>query len=105
MLTIALTSGEPAGIGCDIALAAWMSRRERGLPPFYLVADPDHVAARAQRIGLSVPLEPVMPEQAFGRFDAALPVVPLAERATALPGHPDGSSAAVSNSFTTWLNE
>jgi 4-hydroxythreonine-4-phosphate dehydrogenase len=96
MPALALTIGEPAGIGCDIALAAWTMRRERDLPPFYLIADPDHVAARAQQIGLPVALDTVTPEQAAGRFDTALPVVPLAERATAAPGHPDGTSAAVS---------
>lgn len=96
MPALALTIGEPAGIGCDIALAAWATRRERELPPFYLIADPDHVAARAQQISLPVLLDTVTPEQAASRFDTALPVVPLTERATAAPGHPDGTSAAVS---------
>jgi 4-hydroxythreonine-4-phosphate dehydrogenase len=96
MPALALTIGEPAGIGCDIALIAWSMRRERNLPAFYLLADPDHVAARAQQIGIDVALEPVTPEQAPGRFDMALPIVPLAERATAAPGRPDDTSAAVS---------
>jgi 4-hydroxythreonine-4-phosphate dehydrogenase len=96
MRALALTIGEPAGIGCDIALAAWTMRRERELPAFYLVADPDHVAARAQRIGLSVPLASASPESAGQQFDTALPVVAIEERATAAPGHPDATSAAVS---------
>jgi 4-hydroxythreonine-4-phosphate dehydrogenase len=96
MRALALTIGEPAGIGCDIALAAWAMRRERDLPAFYLIADPDHVAARAKQIGIRLPLELVTPEQACGRFDAALPVVPIAEKATAAPGRPDNTSAAVS---------
>ena len=46
--SLALTIGEPAGIGPDIALAAWRRRRELALPAFYLLADPDFVArARA----------------------------------------------------------
>ncbi|HWV52249.1 4-hydroxythreonine-4-phosphate dehydrogenase PdxA [Pseudorhodoplanes sp.] len=96
MRPLALTIGEPAGIGCDIALAAWTARRERALPAFYLIADPDHVAARARHIGIEVPLESVAPEQAASRFDTALPVVALAERASAAPGQPDDTSAAVS---------
>ena len=52
MRALALTIGEPAGIGCDIALAAWHRRRERKLPAFYLLADPRHVAARAAAIGI-----------------------------------------------------
>jgi 4-hydroxythreonine-4-phosphate dehydrogenase len=31
---LALTMGEPAGIGPDITLAAWLRRSELGLPPF-----------------------------------------------------------------------
>jgi len=96
MRALALTIGEPAGIGCDIALAAWSMRRERDVPAFYLIADPDHVAARAQQIGIAVPLANVSPEDAGATFETALPVVPIEERATAAPGHPDGSSAAVS---------
>lgn len=96
MSALALTIGEPAGIGCDIALAAWSMRRERNLPAFYLVADPGHVAARASEIGIRVALETVTPEQAPGHFDTALPIVPLAERATAAPGRPDETSAPVS---------
>jgi 4-hydroxythreonine-4-phosphate dehydrogenase len=96
MPALALTIGEPAGIGCDIALVAWTMRREHNLPAFYLIADPRHVAARAEQIGIAVPLEIVTPEQATARFDTALPVVPLEERATADAGHPDETSASVS---------
>ena len=96
MPALALTIGEPAGIGCDIALAAWTMRREHNLPAFYLIADPHHVAVRAQQIGITVPLEAVTPEQASSRFDTALPVVPLEQRATASAGHPDDTSAVVS---------
>jgi 4-hydroxythreonine-4-phosphate dehydrogenase len=96
MRALALTIGEPAGIGCDIALAAWQARREHDLPPFYLVADPHHVAMRARDIGISVPIETVSAEEASARFGSALPVVALDERATARPGHPDASSAAIS---------
>ncbi len=96
MRALALTIGEPAGIGCDIALAAWTMRRAREIPAFYLVGDPDHIAARAQRIGLDVPLAAATPEDASLRFDSALPVVRLEERATAEPGRPDDTSAAIS---------
>jgi 4-hydroxythreonine-4-phosphate dehydrogenase len=96
MRALALTIGEPAGIGCDIALAAWLLRRECNLPAFYVVADPQHVVGRARDIGIAVPIETMAPKDACTRFDAALPVVPLAERATAKPGHPDETSAAVS---------
>ena len=90
---LALTLGEPAGIGPDITLAAWQRRAELGLPPFYLLADPDFIAARAQLLGSKVPLRAVGAEDAAGAFASALPIVPIVERVTAKPGRPDASSA------------
>ena len=93
MLPLAVTFGEPAGIGPDITLMAWRTRRERNLPPFYLIADPDHVAQRARKLGLEVPLAPTTPRDALASFERALPVVALEMKATAAPGKPDESSA------------
>jgi len=90
---LALTLGEPAGIGPDITLAAWQRRAELDLPPFYLLADPDLVAERVRLLGLRVPLRVLAPEDAAHGFAAALPIVALAEKATAAPGRPDATSA------------
>jgi 4-hydroxythreonine-4-phosphate dehydrogenase len=90
---LALTLGEPAGIGPDITLAAWQRRAELALPPFYLLADPDFVDRRARQLGLNIPLRVVEPDGAASAFAAALPVVALAEQVTAAPAHPDASSA------------
>ena len=93
MLPLAITFGEPAGIGPDITLMAWRARRERNIPPFYLIADPDFIAQRARKLGFEVPLAPTTPREAPTAFDRALPVVPLEMKATAAPGKPDDSSA------------
>jgi 4-hydroxythreonine-4-phosphate dehydrogenase len=93
MLPLALTFGEPAGIGPDITLMAWRMRRERDIPSFYLIADPDFIAQRARKLGFEVPLAPTTPRDASAAFDRALPVVPLEMKATAAPGKPDDSSA------------
>ena len=85
--------GEPAGIGPDIALLCWHHRREFGLPPFYILADPHYLAARAALLGLPVPLKNAEPEQAADIFDDALPVAALDEVVTAKPGQADSSSA------------
>src|SRR5262245_3355682 len=90
---LALTLGEPAGIGPDITLAAWKRRAELDLPAFYLLADPDFIAERARVLGLRIPLRVGTPEDAANAFAAALPVVALAEKVTAAPGRPDASSA------------
>jgi 4-hydroxythreonine-4-phosphate dehydrogenase len=89
---LALTLGEPAGIGPDITLAAWLRRDTLQLPPFYVLADPDFLKERARHLGLDVPLRTVEAGAAAATFTTALPVVPLDERVTARPGTPDESS-------------
>jgi 4-hydroxythreonine-4-phosphate dehydrogenase len=90
---LALTIGEPAGIGPDIALAAWLRRDEENLPPFYLLGDRALLADRAKLLGLKVELADALPEQAIGLFARALPVVATGKPATAEPGRPDETSA------------
>lgn len=91
---LALTLGEPAGIGPDIALLAWRDRQAQGLPAFSVVGDPDLLRARAGHLGLEVPVRACAPEEAVALFDMALPVTPAGPRATARPGEPDATSAA-----------
>jgi len=88
---LALTLGEPAGIGPDITFAAW--RRRADLAPFYLLADPAFIERRAERIAPDVSIAVVEPAAAAGVFEAALPVVDIGVPVSAEPGRPDGSSA------------
>src|SRR6476620_7984424 len=90
---LALTSGEPAGIGPDITIKAWLRRDELQLPPFYLLGDRKFMAGRAKALGLDVKLAEITAEQALDAFAAALPVVATGHAATAQPGRPDASSA------------
>ncbi|QFR34986.1 4-hydroxythreonine-4-phosphate dehydrogenase PdxA [Ancylobacter sp. TS-1] len=90
---LALTMGEPAGIGPDITLAAWLLRNERDLPAFFVTGDAGLLRARAAHLGLSVPVAECSPEDAGRHFHAALPVVPAGPPAAAAPGRPDASSA------------
>lgn len=90
---LALTLGEPAGIGPDIAIAAWLKRRELDLPPFYLLGDGAFLAERARALGLAVTVADTSQKDAAGIFADALPVVKTGIAATAKPGTPDDSSA------------
>ena len=90
---LALTMGEPAGIGPDITLATWLRRAELDLPAFYVLADPQSLERRARMLKLDVPIEVVEPAGAAAAFVHALPVVTLGLAATAEPGRPDGTSA------------
>lgn len=90
---LALTLGEPAGIGPDITIAAWLRRRELGLPAFYLLGDEALIAQRAKAVGADIRIAAVSPGEAEIAFADALPVVATGERATAAPGTPDALSA------------
>jgi 4-hydroxythreonine-4-phosphate dehydrogenase len=90
---LALTLGEPAGIGPDLTLAIWHRRVELDLPPFYVVADPEFLRRRAVRLGLDVPIAAATPASAGATFPSVLPVVAIDVAATAEPGRPDRSSA------------
>jgi 4-hydroxythreonine-4-phosphate dehydrogenase len=90
---LALTLGEPAGIGPDITIAAWRQRRELGLPPFYVIASRDFMARCAQSLGMPIEVRACEPREAGAVFAAALPVVEVGAPVTATPGRPDASSA------------
>lgn len=90
---LALTMGDPAGIGADLALAAWQNRAALKLPPFLMIADPGMLAARAELLDLNVPLIETSPEEAAVKFDSALPVMPVALANTAIAGTPDQANA------------
>src|SRR5262249_56562960 len=92
-LPLALTLGEPAGIGPDITFAAGRRRAELVLAPFYILADPKFLHARAERIAPDVPIAVVEPAATAATFAHALPVVDIGIAVTAEPGHPDASSA------------
>ena len=93
MQPLALTLGEPAGIGPDLALAIWHRRAELNVPPFYLVADEKFLRRRAAQLALDFPIASVTPASAAAAFDRALPVVAIDTVVTAEPGRPDASSA------------
>ncbi len=92
-LPLALTLGEPAGIGPDLTLALWRRRTELDLPPFYVVGDPDFLRQRARMLGIDVPVAAITAPQANETFAGALPVAPLDLKVSARPGEPDATSA------------
>jgi 4-hydroxythreonine-4-phosphate dehydrogenase len=92
-LPLALTMGEPAGIGGEIALKAWLGRKD-GVPPFYLIDDPLRLRALAAGLGWSVPILPIAaPGETCAIFPTALPVVPVGAAVRARPGRPDPADA------------
>ena len=90
---LALTMGEPSGIGPDITIAAWLRRRELGLPPFYCLADRSLLVERAAALGVDCPIEVVTQAAAAACFDRALPVVQLEAPVNARIGVPNPANA------------
>src|SRR5689334_10527583 len=91
---LALTLGEPAGIGPDITVKAWLRRDELKLPPFYVLGDPGFLSRRVKTLGLKLKLAEVRADEAGDAFAEALPVVATGQVATAKPGVPDDTSAS-----------
>ena len=94
-LPLALTMGEPAGIGGEITLKAWASRLESGVPPFFVLDDPDRLSRLARQLGIEVPVQPIAdPGAASVAFSKGLPVVPVALACEATPGAPNPANGA-----------
>ena len=93
-LPLALTMGEPAGIGGEIALKAWQTARAAGGPLFFALDDPERLAALARQIGWDIPVTTIAaPEEATGVFARALPVLPVKLPRSVAPGKPDPANA------------
>jgi 4-hydroxythreonine-4-phosphate dehydrogenase len=97
-----LTLGDPAGIGPELGLKAWLQRKEAALPPFALVGDAAFMSRVAQSHGWDIPVTEVEPGQTHSVFAQALPIVPLSQPVSAKPGQPDSRYAgAVIESIET----
>jgi 4-hydroxythreonine-4-phosphate dehydrogenase len=71
---IAISMGEPAGIGPDLILRLYAERAEHQLPPFIVFGNMACLAARARRLGLNITFAQTTVDEAVGQFPVALPV-------------------------------
>ena len=75
-LPLAVTMGDPAGIGPDITLASWQARRQHALPPFAVYGDEKALEHRARALGLNIPITSIASIRDASRvFADALPVL------------------------------
>ena len=94
MPPLAVTMGDPAGIGGELTLRAWLALRGSDIR-FVALDDPDRLAALASRLGLAEPIAVVdVPSDAPARFADALPVLPVRLAEPAEPGKPRKANAA-----------
>ncbi len=93
MRPLALTMGDPAGIGGEISLKAWLAR-SKGDRPFVALDDPARLEALARTLGLDVPIRAVeQAKEAAAIFPDALPVMPIRLATPAIPGKPNPANA------------
>ncbi|HWE76518.1 MAG TPA: 4-hydroxythreonine-4-phosphate dehydrogenase PdxA [Stellaceae bacterium] len=91
---LVLTIGEPAGVGGEIALKAWLARNREHLPPFFVLDVPARLAQLAASLELDVPIRAIAaPEDAAAIFASALPVLPIALPRPVVPGQLDTGNA------------
>jgi 4-hydroxythreonine-4-phosphate dehydrogenase len=91
---LALTMGDPAGIGPDITLALWSARKTLSLPPFLFIGDAGVLRERAALLGLDVAIAAAEPETATALFPDALPVLACDCATAVVPGAPSPRNAA-----------
>ncbi len=91
---LALTLGDPAGIGPDISLLAFAARRHEHIPPFVLLGDPAVLRDRARALDLQISIEVIDEAGAApALFAETLPVLPISVGAPVVAGRPDQALA------------
>lgn len=91
---LALTRGDPSGIGPELALKAWLALHEEpAAPAFFIIADAEHLGALAARFAMPVPIAICDPSEAASIFPKALPVVAISEKVRGRLSQPDVADA------------
>jgi len=96
-LPLAVTMGDPAGIGPEIAVCAWRDREENGLPPFAVFADLNLMRATCRSLGIDCDVVSIADAgDVTDVFPRALPIVDVPLARAAKSGVPDsGNGPAV----------
>ncbi|MEI9849985.1 MAG: 4-hydroxythreonine-4-phosphate dehydrogenase PdxA [Sphingomonas sp.] len=82
---LAVSMGDPAGIGPEITAKAWKARELHSLAPFFAIGDIRSV----ERVSDGPVVRIGDPEEAPGVFAHALPVIAIADAGEIVPGQPN----------------
>ena len=86
---LAVSLGDPAGIGPEVVAKCWDERSRYNLPPFVAIGDPRSVGTVWDG-----PIELITdPREADSAFDVGLPMIQLAAAEENVPGHPSVAGA------------
>jgi 4-hydroxythreonine-4-phosphate dehydrogenase len=97
---LAVSLGDPAGVGPELIAEAWARREAERLPPFVVAGGARVLREAAARRGIELPVERIAdPFEAAGVFERALPVLPAVADAAYHPGVPgeDGARLALAS--------
>jgi 4-hydroxythreonine-4-phosphate dehydrogenase len=93
MNPLALTMGDPAGIGGELSLKTWLALHHTD-QVFFVLDDPDRLERLARDLGLTIPIRRVAsPLEAVDVFNMALPVLPVPLAVTPVHGEPNPANA------------
>ncbi len=93
MAPIAISLGDPAGVGPELIAEAWARRVDKQLPPFFVVGGWNLLGEAARSRGLEIPAATISkPADAMWMFEEALPVLGW-EKAEYQPGAPSRAGA------------
>jgi len=93
MKPFALTMGDPAGIGGELSLKAWLALHETGRC-FIALDDPGRLERLARDLGLTVPVRQIRDaSEAVRVFRTALPVLAVPLALIPVPGQPNPANA------------
>ena len=89
-LPLAISLGDPSGIGPDILLKAWANRENTPLPDFFVAGDMDFLKRRASQLNLDIEFT----EFQIGDLNnTALPVLDIGQHMIGMAGSPDKTDA------------
>ncbi|MEE2698378.1 MAG: 4-hydroxythreonine-4-phosphate dehydrogenase PdxA [Pseudomonadota bacterium] len=93
---LAISMGEPAGIGGEITLKAWT--QSKSLYPFFIIDDPERLRIISKKIKVKVPIQSInSPSETVNIFSKALPVLPIDTvsplQSPVIPGKPDAANS------------
>lgn len=92
MRPLAITMGDPAGIGGEMLLRLWAQRDNRPLPDLVVLDDPQRLEKLARQMGLQIGIT-VCDDDHIAPASNDLRVLPIGLQKDVIPGQPDQAHA------------
>lgn len=96
---LALTMGDPSGIGLDLTISAWKMRDQLSLPEFLFIGDKDALLSRAKLLGHDIDVITCEANQVSTHFNQGIPClhIPCAKDVTVGEPTKDNAQAIIAS--------